>query len=139
MRSFELSSEASVPDLAGKLLELSGERRIFVLKGEMGAGKTTLIKAFCKELGVIDPVSSPSFSIINEYRRASGERVYHIDLYRLGDEEELYDLGFEEIMDGTHYCFIEWPELAGNFLPSDPVWVDIEIRDESERRILMQT
>jgi tRNA threonylcarbamoyladenosine biosynthesis protein TsaE len=139
MHSFELSSEASLPDLAKKLLELSGERRIFVLKGEMGAGKTTLIKAFCKELGVIDPVSSPSFSIINEYRRASGERVYHIDLYRLGDEEELFDLGFEEIVDGTHYCFIEWPEIAGNFLPSDPVWVDIDIRDESERRILMQT
>lgn len=139
MHSFELSSEASLPDLAKKLLELSGERRIFVLKGEMGAGKTTLIKAFCNELGVIDPVSSPSFSIINEYRRASGERVFHIDLYRLGDEEELFDLGFEEIVEGKQYCFIEWPEIAGNFLPSDPVWVDIEIRDESERRILMQT
>lgn len=120
-------------------MELSGERRIFVLEGEMGAGKTTLIKAFCQELGVKDPVSSPSFSIINEYRRESGEKVYHIDLYRIGDEEELYDMGIEEIVDESHYCFIEWPEKAGNFLPSDPVWIDIEIMDDSERRILMRS
>ena len=139
MRSFELSSEASLPDLARKLLELSGERRIFVLEGEMGAGKTTLIKAFCQELGVKDPVSSPSFSIINEYRRESAEKVYHIDLYRIGDEEELYDMGIEEVVDESHYCFIEWPEKAGNFLPSDPVRIDIEIMDDSERRILMRS
>ncbi len=138
-RSFTVSSEEELPELVNKILVLSGERRIFVLEGEMGAGKTTLIKVFCEHLGVKDPTSSPSFSIVNEYRRADGEKLYHIDLYRVGDEEELYDLGFEEILDGEQYCFIEWPERAGNFLPEDHVRIDIEVRQASERRIHIRT
>ncbi len=138
-RSFTLRSEEELPQLAEEFLDLSGERRIFVLEGEMGAGKTTLIKAFCRVLGVSDPVCSPSFSILNEYRRTSGDKVYHIDLYRVGEEEELYDMGFEEVMDGTAYCFIEWPELAQNFFPSDPVRIDIRIKDQHERLIQIRT
>lgn len=138
-RSFTVRSEDQLPELVEELLVLSGDRRIFVLEGEMGAGKTTLIKAFCRVLDVSDPVSSPSFSIVNEYGRPSGEKVYHIDLYRIGAEEELYDMGFEEILDGSHYSFIEWPQRARNFLPPDPVWIEIEIRDENERRILIRT
>jgi tRNA threonylcarbamoyladenosine biosynthesis protein TsaE len=137
--AFIVRSEAELPELAEKLLVLSGERRIFVLEGEMGAGKTTLVKALCARLDVKDPTASPSFSIINEYRRSDGERVFHIDLYRVGDEEELYDMGFEEVLDGKHYCFIEWPEEAGNFLPPDPVRVGIEVRGEKERRISIRT
>ena len=137
--TFIVRSASELPAVAEKLLALSGERRIFVMEGEMGAGKTTLIKAICERLDVIDPTSSPSFSIINEYRRSGGGKLYHIDLYRIGEEEELYDMGFEEILDGHHYCFIEWPERAGNFLPSDPVRVAIEVRDEKERRILIRT
>lgn len=136
---FTLRSEDELPGLAEELLDLSGDRRIFVVEGEMGAGKTTLIKAFCSILDVVDPVSSPSFSILNEYRRSSGSKVYHIDLYRVGDEEELYDMGFEEVLDGNAYCFLEWPDLVGNFLPSDPVKIDIRVNDERERRILIRT
>ncbi|MFB6258718.1 MAG: tRNA (adenosine(37)-N6)-threonylcarbamoyltransferase complex ATPase subunit type 1 TsaE [Flavobacteriales bacterium] len=138
-RSYTVRSEEDLSGLVGEFLALSGERRIFVLSGEMGAGKTTLVKAFCDALGVKDPVASPSFSIVNEYRRNSGEKVYHIDLYRVAEEEELFDMGFEELLDGSAYCFVEWPERARNFLPPYPVRVTIETRDESERRILIRT
>lgn len=138
-KSFTVRSEEELPAVARELLALSEERRIFALYGEMGAGKSTLIKAFCRVLEVNDTVSSPSFAIVHEYRRPSGEAVHHVDLYRLGDEEELYDLGFEDILEEPGYCFIEWPEKAGNFLPSDPVRLDIEISEEAERRIRIRT
>lgn len=132
-------SEAELPDKAREILAFSGDRRIFVLEGEMGVGKTALIRAFCEELGVTDPVASPSFAILHEYRRENGGKLYHIDLYRIGDEEELFDMGLEEVLDGRSYCFIEWPERAENFLPVDPVWIGIRIGDDRERRIEIRT
>lgn len=132
-------SEAELPERAREILAFSGDRRIFVLEGEMGVGKTALIRAFCEVLEVEDPVSSPSFAILHEYRRKNGEKLHHIDLYRVGDEEELFDMGFEEVLEGSSYCFIEWPDAAENFLPVDPVWIGIRLGEDHERRIEIRT
>lgn len=111
--------------------------RVFALHGDLGAGKTTLIKAFCQELGVQDGTSSPSFAIVNEYRAASGDPVYHFDLYRLKDGVELDAIGFTEYVDSGHYCFIEWPELAGELLPVDAMHVSLEEGSGGVRTILL--
>jgi len=97
----------------------------FAFYGEMGAGKTTFIKAVCKALGADDCITSPSFALINEYRLAGGEPVYHFDLYRIKDISELYDLGYEEYFYSNAYCFIEWPERAESLLPDDVVKIHI--------------
>lgn len=90
--------------------------RIFLLYGEMGAGKTTLVNAFCRVLGVSDSTSSPTFSIVNEYR-SPRSLIYHFDFYRLKNEEEALDLGYEEYFYTDAYCFVEWPEKIPNLLP----------------------
>ncbi|HEY0978100.1 MAG TPA: tRNA (adenosine(37)-N6)-threonylcarbamoyltransferase complex ATPase subunit type 1 TsaE [Flavobacteriales bacterium] len=114
---------------------LQGHRdaRVFAFHGELGAGKTTLIKALCAELGVAAGTSSPSFAIVNEYRTASGEPVYHFDLYRLRNAEELEGIGFVEYVDSGSYCFVEWPELAEHLLPPDTVHLRIRIGDDGTR------
>ncbi|MBK7270131.1 MAG: tRNA (adenosine(37)-N6)-threonylcarbamoyltransferase complex ATPase subunit type 1 TsaE [Flavobacteriales bacterium] len=111
-----MSSAEDAQDLACRLLHAFRlRRRVFALHGDLGAGKTTLIKAFCSVLGVKDRTSSPSFAIVNEYQRDTGEALYHFDLYRLKAAEELEGIGFNEYLDSGAYCFIEWPELAGEF------------------------
>jgi len=98
----------------------------------MGSGKTTLIKALCKELGCRDEASSPTYAIVNEYH---GEQlIYHFDLYRLKDEEELMDIGFSDYIESGAYCLIEWPELALPFLDSY-ISVDISVNELGERNI----
>ena len=97
---------------AKKLLKHFGKNRIFAFYGSMGAGKTTIIKAICNVLGAIDIISSPSFTLVNEYKTSKGETLYHIDFYRIRKQEEAYDFGIEEYLSGDSYCFIEWPELA---------------------------
>ncbi len=90
--------------------------KIFTLTGNLGAGKTTLVKEFCKILDSNDDVTSPTFSIVNEYLIPSG-KVYHFDLYRINDKEELLNIGFNEYIDSGNYCFIEWPEISETELP----------------------
>jgi tRNA threonylcarbamoyladenosine biosynthesis protein TsaE len=99
-----------------KLLKNYGNSRIFAFYGAMGAGKTTFIKALCKSLGAADLVSSPSFTLINEYRRSDGGSLYHIDLYRIKNRNEMLDLGIEEYFSSGSYCFIEWPEMIEEIL-----------------------
>lgn len=117
--AFTLHTPSDAPDIARRIVQGHPEARVFALHGELGAGKTTVIKGFCTALGVTDQASSPSFAIVNEYRAASGEPVYHFDLYRLKDAQELEGIGFTEYVDSGHYCFIEWPELAEHLLPPD--------------------
>ena len=121
-----LHGPGETADLAAALLHSCPERRVFALRGALGVGKTTLIKAFCAELGVAEGTGSPSFAIVNEYRDAHGEPVYHFDLYRLKDVSELDGIGFDEYLDSGHYCFIEWPELSGHRLPLGTVRIDLE-------------
>ena len=137
LSTITLRKPSEAPDIARLILQSHSERRVFALHGELGAGKTTLIKAFCEALGVADATSSPSFSIVNEYRAAGGEPVYHLDLYRLREARELQDIGVEEYLDSGHYCFIEWPELAEGLLPPDVLHVTVEAAANGVRTLLM--
>jgi tRNA threonylcarbamoyladenosine biosynthesis protein TsaE len=120
---------------AKQLLEQSGDKKIFAFYGSMGAGKTTIIKAICESLGAVDLVSSPTFTLVNEYKTAGGESIFHIDFYRIKKQEEVYDFGIEEYLTGDSYCFMEWPELIEEILPEETVRVRISV-DEQEQRIL---
>jgi tRNA threonylcarbamoyladenosine biosynthesis protein TsaE len=119
-------SEDRLPEISARLIEASASR-IFLINGAMGAGKTTLIKALCRKLGSKDELSSPTFSIVNEYAWPGG-KIYHFDLYRLKETSELLDIGIEEYLDSGHYCFIEWPSLAEGLVESEYVAVMIDQR-----------
>ncbi len=131
---YRLSSPDQATVIAGQILRDFPEARVFALRGELGAGKTTLIKGFCQALGVKDSTSSPSFAIVNEYWSTEHGPVYHFDLYRLRDARELEGIGFTEYVDSDAYCFVEWPELAADLLPPGTVFIDMAIN--GEERIL---
>ena len=110
-------------NVAHELLTLCKDDRIFAFYGEMGAGKTTMIKSICECIGVSDTVVSPTFTIVNEYREKGNCPVYHFDFYRIKNNREAFDLGFEEYLYSGNYCFIEWPEKVHDLLPNDIVHV----------------
>lgn len=118
-----------------QLLGFAGKETVFLFDAEMGCGKTTFIKAICTYLGVKDTMSSPTYSIVNEYKTSNG-KVFHFDLYRINKIEELYDLGFEEYFDDKNRIFIEWPALAIPFVNS---CVKINIKIEGNYRYLYAT
>jgi tRNA threonylcarbamoyladenosine biosynthesis protein TsaE len=120
---------------AKKFLGLTSDKKIFAFFGVMGSGKTTIIKAICEALGAKDTVTSPTFTIVNEYKTYIGESIYHIDFYRIKKTEEVFDFGLEEYFESGSYCFMEWPELVEEILPRETVRVKITV-DENERRIL---
>ncbi len=107
------------------MLDENPSGRIFAFYGQMGAGKTTFIKAICSELGVSDIVQSPTFSIINEYKTLAGESVFHFDFYRIRSIIEVFDIGYEDYLYSGNYCFIEWPELVESLLPENTVRIYI--------------
>lgn len=139
LATITLRKPTDAEEVASLILQSHAEARIFTFTGDLGAGKTTLIKALCKVLGVTDHTSSPSFAIVNEYRTGNGAPLYHFDLYRLKAEEELEGIGFDEYMDSGHYCFIEWPELAAERLPSGTLHVRIEVAGSGVRTIHLST
>jgi tRNA threonylcarbamoyladenosine biosynthesis protein TsaE len=134
---FEVKGLDSLYDVAGKLLVFAGNERIFLFQGEMGAGKTTFIKALCDKLNIEDVVSSPTFSIVNEYRSEAGP-VYHFDFYRLKNQTEAYDLGYEDYFYSGAYCFIEWPEKIPDLWPEKYLSVEITEAGEHARLIKAQ-
>lgn len=111
-------------------------QRVFLLFGEMGAGKTTLIKSLCLALGVSDTVNSPTFTLVNEYLDGHGDSVYHFDLYRLEKESEALDFGIEDYLCSGQYCFIEWPEKASRLMPEDAARITISVNNQ-ERNITL--
>lgn len=123
----------NLPEAARSFLEKNRDDRIFAFYGELGAGKTTFIKALCNELNVIDIVSSPSFSIINEYQNEKGIKIYHMDFYRLKNMEEALEIGLEDYFNTDDYCFIEWPERIDELLPNDTIFVKIMARHNNSR------
>lgn len=124
----------SIRDAARQFVTQMDQGSVFAFYGGMGAGKTTFIKAVCEELGVDDVVMSPTFAIVNEYRSATtGELVYHFDFYRIKKLEEVYDLGYEDYFYSGATCFIEWPELIEELLPSDAVRIKIEEAPDGSR------
>lgn len=120
--------------VAGQLITAGQSYSVWLFEGDMGAGKTTLIKAICRRLGVLNTVQSPTFSIVNEYVTSEGDPIYHFDCYRLRNETEALDSGLEEYIDSGDRCLIEWPERIAGLLPSD-AWT-IRLRVEDGERIL---
>ena len=130
-RTYQLSD---LPAVAEQILE-KAPSKILLFYGEMGSGKTTLIKELAKQLGVEDVTSSPTFSLVNEYHSRNGEILYHFDFYRIEDEEEAYDMGIEEYLDSKAWCFIEWPENVENLLPLESVVIKLTINPDNTRTI----
>lgn len=129
MARFELNSVAELESVANEFVSEFGSPGTFLFRGEMGAGKTTFITALCKALRIEDYVSSPTFSLVNEYN-GNGVKVFHFDCYRLNSPEEALDFGIEEYFDSGHWCFVEWPEMIEDYLPADAVVVKIEIHGQ---------
>ncbi len=140
MKTISLKNLSELPETAKQILSFAGDKKIFCFYGELGAGKTTLIKTICKELGVTDAGSSPTFSLVNEYkihsspmspstREKKEEVIFHFDLYRLKNENEIFDIGYEDYIFSNNYCFIEWPEKIEHLLPHDHIKVRIEVKD----------
>jgi tRNA threonylcarbamoyladenosine biosynthesis protein TsaE len=128
--TFEYGGLEELKVVAKKILS-SSDKKIFAFFGEMGAGKTTLIKSLCAELGVTGNISSPTFSIVNEYFSPINGKVFHFDFYRIKSEREAYDLGYEEYFYNANYCFIEWPEKIINLLPENSVHVKIVLKNNN--------
>ena len=124
-------------DSARKLLQYAGERKVMAFSGEIGAGKTTLIQRLCRQLGVDEKVTSPTFALANVYATSEGEEVYHLDLYRLKNAQEALDMGIEEYLYGDRYCFIEWPAVVEDILPADTLHIRIELIENSDRKIVL--
>ena len=132
MKSIPINSIAELTTVAEQLLAFANDDKFFVFEGEMAAGKTTFIKAFCAILGVEDVVSSPTFSIVNEYESAKG-LVYHFDFYRIKNLQEAYDIGYEEYFYSDSFCLVEWPQKIEELLPEKFIKVEIKITGETQR------
>lgn len=121
---------------AAKKFEASiGKANVLAFYGKMGAGKTTFIKALCEEFGVEDVITSPTFSIVNEYTDRDGNPIYHFDFYRIKKIEEVYDMGYEDYFDSGHLCLLEWPELIEDLLPDDVLKITITEQEDGSRLI----
>lgn len=131
----ELNNLTDLVPVSNQLLALASDKPVWCFRGEMGAGKTTLIKAICDQLGVKDAMSSPTFSIINEYSEKNDKSIYHFDFYRIKDEDEAREIGVEEYFHSGDYCFIEWPEKVEGLLPDHRVEIIINLVDGERREI----
>ena len=122
-----------LPQIAQEVISFGKNYKIWLFEGEMGAGKTTLIKAICKELGVSGHVQSPTFALINEYVTDSGEEIYHFDFYRIKNEDEAMDIGVEDYLFSGERCFIEWASKIENLLPTKYLKIEIQVQDDGGR------
>ncbi len=117
-----------LPEIASQLIK-SVPEKILLFYGEMGVGKTTLIKEIARQLKVDDVVTSPTFSLVNEYQSRKGERIYHFDFYRIEQEEEALDIGIDEYFNSNAWCLIEWPERIKNLVPLNAVEIHLSRND----------
>jgi tRNA threonylcarbamoyladenosine biosynthesis protein TsaE len=132
---FEKVSLEKLAGVADELLSLAGPCKVWVFQGEMGAGKTTLIKEIGKKLHVVDTMSSPTFAIINEYYTEEKLQVFHFDFYRIKSEREAIEMGAEDYFYSNSYCFIEWPERIPTLLPDTYAIIKIEATDTHQRKL----
>lgn len=129
---------SEIDSTARQFLTYGSGHKIFTFSGDLGAGKTTFIDALCKALGVQEPVTSPTYSLIHEYRTDNGETIYHMDFYRLNSLAEAIDAGIEECLASGEYCMIEWPSKVKNILIDDCVKSDITVLGENIRKLVVQ-
>jgi tRNA threonylcarbamoyladenosine biosynthesis protein TsaE len=124
-----------IDEIATAVAHQTKEQPVLALHGEMGAGKTTFTQALCTALGVVDAVSSPTYSIINQYKTNEGQIIYHMDLYRLKDEEEAVNAGVEDCLYSGNICIVEWPEILPQLLPENTLHVTIAYVDSNTRKL----
>lgn len=134
-KTVKATTVEELPAAAEQLLMAASRYRLFALHGSMGAGKTTFIKALCHYLGTSDSVTSPTFTLVNEYTVPGKKSIFHFDFYRINKITELYDFGFEEYIDSGHYCFIEWPGIAGELISKNCVVIKISVEEDKSRTI----
>ena len=127
-------SEEDNLEIAKNILHTCKDANIFAFYGNLGAGKTTLIKRFCEALGVAEAITSPTFNLVNEYQ-GTNNTIYHFDFYRIKSEIEAYDIGTDEYFDSDAYCFIEWPEKIPSLLPEEAIQIHITVEASQQREI----
>lgn len=132
MKRIEIDSLSELERVAEEILSSMGERRVVLLRGGMGAGKTTLVSRIASKLGAEDTVTSPTFALVNQYEGREGT-IYHFDFYRINRVEEVFDLGYEEYFYSGELCFVEWPEMVEGLLPEDAMEVRITVGDDDKR------
>ena len=135
MLRIEINNLNQIHEAARTFIDHIGNDTIFAFYGNMGAGKTTFIKAVCEELGVEDVINSPTFAIVNEYLAGNGNTIYHFDCYRINKIVEALDMGCQDYFDSGNLCFIEWPENIEEILPEEAVVVHINVQDNDSRII----
>lgn len=136
MSLFKNYQIANISAVSAQIIDLAKDYKIWTFNGEIGAGKTTLIKSICKNLGVIDDVSSPTFSLVNEYKTKNGEIIYHFDFYRIKSINEAYDIGIEEYFESGNICLIEWPNMIDEILLNEKTFdllISINVNKRSIR------
>lgn len=136
---FVVKSIEALPVVAREVIPLLDEYPVVAIYGPMGVGKTTFIKALCREMGVDETVNSPSFAIINEYLSRDGKRIFHFDFYRLINEEELLDLGYEDYFYSGEVCLLEWPEKIENYLPESYLELQLQELPDGSREIIARS
>ena len=129
---------ADIRTTAKSFLELANRYKVFAFSGDLGAGKTTFINALCNELGVSESISSPTFSIIQEYEAGEGKIIYHIDLYRIKNKEEAIEAGIEDCIYSDEISFVEWPEKAPALFPFETIYATLEIFSAQRRKLIVQ-
>ncbi len=137
MEKIYCRSLEEIPATAKKIVDFCKGEKIWGFRGDLGAGKTTMIKAISKLFGILDRVSSPTFSLINEYQNGSGTVFYHFDFYRVENPEEVLEIGVDEYFYSGNYCWIEWAEKIPGFLPPEFILIDIEIEFDGVRIITL--
>lgn len=135
MRSIFIDSLARIDHAAEVFLKAAGDTPLIAVSGELGAGKTTFIQAMCRVLGVPGGVNSPTFALINEYFTRDNQSIYHFDLYRIENTDELYDMGYEEYFYSGSRCFIEWPEKANHLIPDEALRAEMIVHPDGSREI----
>ena len=135
MITIEINSIKDLQEAAKKFLGYFPKPEVFAFYGEMGAGKTSFIQSVCRELNVLDTVTSPTFSLVNEYISSQHGTLYHFDFYRIQNIREVFDLGYEEYFFQDQYCFIEWPEKVESLLPGSTIKVYLKVMSQGKRRL----
>jgi tRNA threonylcarbamoyladenosine biosynthesis protein TsaE len=132
----KINALKDIDRVSGEFIKSIGDNKVLAFYGKMGAGKTTFIKSLCKQLKVIDQVTSPTFAIVNDYETADKSHIFHFDFYRIKKLEEAYDFGYEDYFYSGNLCLIEWPELIEPLLPDNALEVSIHVNDDGSRSLI---